>query len=77
MSLNENNKENSCSKGKKETEQETSTEGLVLKELPCHLKYAFLEPEKEKPVIISATLTENEEHKLLKILRNYKEAIAW
>ena len=28
-------------------------------------------------MIISAALTENEEHKLLKILRKYKEAIAW
>ena len=77
LSLNENSKENSYSKEKKATEQETSTEGLILKELPGHLKYAFLEPEKAKPVIISAALTENEEHKLLKILRKYKEAIAW
>ena len=67
----------SWSKEKKATEQETSTEGLILKELPSHLKYAFLEPEKAKPVIISATLTKNEEQKLLKILRNYKEVIAW
>ena len=61
LSLNENSKENSCSKEKKATEQETSTKGLILKELPNHLKYAFLEPEKAKPVIISAALTENEE----------------
>ena len=77
LSLNENSKENSCSKEKKATEQETSIEGLILKELPSHLKYAFLELEKAKPVIISAALTENEEQKLLKILRKYKEAIAW
>ena len=63
--------------GKKATGQETSTKGLILKELLSHLKYAFLEPEKAKPVIMSAALTENEEHKLLKILRQYKEAIAW
>ena len=48
-----------------------------MKELPSHLKYEFLEPEKRKPVIISAALTESEEHKLLEILRKYKEAIAW
>ena len=48
-----------------------------MKELPSHLKYEFLEPEKRKPVIIAAALTESEEHKLLKILRKYKEAIAW
>ena len=76
LSLNENNKENSCSKEKKATDQETGTEGLILKELPSHLKYAFLEPEKAKPVIISTALTENEEQKLLKILRKYKETIA-
>ena len=48
-----------------------------MKELPSHLKYAFLEPEKGKPVIISPALTEIEEQKLLQILRKYKEAIAW
>ena len=48
-----------------------------MKELPSHLKYEFLEPEKRKPVIISAALTEAEEKKLLTILRKYKEAIAW
>ena len=44
ISLNENSQENSCNKEKKATEQETSAEGLNLKELPSHLKYAFLEP---------------------------------
>ena len=75
--LNENSQDHVCSKEHKATEQETSAEGLILKELPSHLKYAFLEPEKGKPVIISAALTEIEEQKLLKILRKYKEAIAW
>ena len=65
-----------AARNKKTTEQETSAEGLILKELPSHLKYAFLELEKGKPVIISAALTEIEEHKLLKVLRKYKEAIA-
>ena len=40
------------------------------------MKYAFLEPEKGKPVIISAELIENKEQRLLQILRKYKEAIA-
>ena len=48
-----------------------------MKELPSHLKYVFLEPEKGKPVIISAELIENGEQRLLQILRKYKEAIAW
>ena len=47
-----------------------------MEELPRHLKYAFLGLEKAKPVIISSTLTEFEELKLLEILRKYKEAIA-
>ena len=47
-----------------------------MKELPSHLKYAFLEPEKRKPVIISAALTESKEQKLLEILMKYKEAIS-
>ena len=77
LSLSENNQEHVCSKEQKATEQETSAEGLILKELLSHLKYAFLEPEKGKPVIISAALTEMEEQKLLQILRKYKETIAW
>ena len=75
--MNENNQEHVCSKEQKAAEQETSAEGLILKELPSHLKYAFLEPKKGKPVIISAALTEIEEQKLLQIMRKYKEAISW
>ena len=65
LSLNENSQENSSSQEKKVTKQETSVEGLFLKELPSHLKYAFLELEKGKPVIILAELTENEDQMLL------------
>ena len=42
LSLNENGQENSSNQEKKVTKQETSAEGLILKELPSHLKYAFL-----------------------------------
>ena len=52
LSLNENSLENSSSQEKKVTKLETSAEGLILKELPSHLKYVFLEPEKEKQLII-------------------------
>ena len=76
LSLNENSQENSSSQEKKVSKQETSAEGLILKELPSPLKYSFLEPEPGKPVIISVELTENEEQRLLQILREYKEAIA-
>ena len=43
--------------------------------MPEHLKYAFLEAEKCKPVIILADLTEHKEKKLLEILKKYKETI--
>ena len=76
-SLNEKSTENSGRNEKKGNEQETSAKGLILKELPSHLKYAFLEPKGEKPVIISVALNENEEQQLLRILRNYKEEISW
>ena len=41
------------------------------------MKYVFLQPEKGKPVIISAGLTKLEEQKLQETLRKYKEVIAW
>ena len=62
---------------KREIHQETSEEGLVLKELPSHLKYAYLESLKRKPVIISARLSDAEEQRLLKILKKHKKSIAW
>ena len=77
FSLNENSIEKTSSNEEEAKETETSFEGLTLKELPKHLQYAFLEPEQAKPVIISAALTEFEEQKLLKIVRKYKEVIAW
>ena len=76
-SINENSQDEVSSQKQQIHEQETSAEGLTLTELPSHLKYEFLEPEKRKPVIISAALTEAEEQKLLVIMRKYKEAIAW
>ena len=76
-SMSENSQDDVCSQEQKTTEQETSAEGLILKELPSHFKYDFIEPEKRKPVIISVALTESEEQKLLEILRKYKEVIAW
>ena len=64
-SINENSQDEVSSQTQQTHGQETSAEGLTLKELPSHLKYEFLEPEKRKPVIISAALTEVEEQKLL------------
>ena len=76
-SINENSQDEISSQKQQTHEQETSAEGLTLKELPSHLKYEFLEPEKRKPVIISAALIVAEKQKLLVILRKYKEVIAW
>ena len=57
----------------KVVEENKSSKGLILKELPEHLKYAFLQPKKRKPVIISAGLTRLEVQKLLETLRNIKK----
>ena len=54
-----------------------SFEGLIMKKLPKHLKYAFLGAERAQPVIIAADLTKEKKQKLIKILKKYKEAIAW
>ena len=77
FSIRENSAERSNSYEEKVAEENKSSKGLILKELPEHLKYVFLQPEKGKPVIISAGLTKLEEQKLLETLKKYKEAIAW
>ena len=66
-SLKEISTEKSSSNEEKEQGVEKSSEGLILKELPKHLKYAFLGAERAQPVIIVADLTEEKELKLLKI----------
>ena len=75
LSLNENSIEKSSSNEEKAKELETSSEGLALKELPRHLKYAFLGPEKAKPVIISAALIELEKQKLLRFSKNTRKQL--
>ena len=50
---------------------------LELKTLPSTLKYAFLDEEKAKPVIISSKLNIKQEEKLLEVLRKNEEAIGW
>ena len=77
LSVEENNTEKSSSYEEEAANINKSSESLILKELPEHLGYAFLQPEKGKPIIISAGLTELEKQKLLEILIKYKEAIAW
>ena len=47
------------------------------KQLPNHLRYAYLVEESTLPVIISSSLSNMEEEKLLNILKEKKEAIGW
>ena len=47
------------------------------KPLPSHLTYAYLRTASTLPVIISASLTEIEEDKLLRVLRYHKNALGW
>ncbi|KAM1420937.1 hypothetical protein ACFX2I_003250 [Malus domestica] len=50
---------------------------LELKPLHSHLKYMFLGEQEKMPVIISFSLTAQEEDKLVRVLREYKTAIGW
>ncbi|XP_022040547.1 uncharacterized protein LOC110943101 [Helianthus annuus] len=53
------------------------TPPLELKVLPSHLEYAFLGENLSMPVIISSKLTEEEKRKLVEVLKEHKEDIAW
>ncbi|KAI3806608.1 hypothetical protein L1987_22518 [Smallanthus sonchifolius] len=50
---------------------------LELKDLPSHLKYAFLGDNDTLPVIIASNLEKAQEQALLKVLKANKEAIGW
>ncbi|XP_027155806.1 uncharacterized protein LOC113756251 [Coffea eugenioides] len=50
---------------------------VELKQLPDNLKYAFLGDGDTLPVIISSKLTALEEEKLIRVLKDHKEAIRW
>ena len=77
LNLSEENEEDVKSSEMKVHEAKKSSEGLILEELPKHLKYAFLGEEKSQPVIIVADLTSEKEKKVVETLKKYKEAIAW
>ena len=57
FSIKESSAERSSSYEEEVVKENKSSEGLILKELPEHLKYAFLQSEKGKLVIILARLT--------------------
>ncbi|CAN6687784.1 unnamed protein product [Malus baccata var. baccata] len=50
---------------------------LELKPLPSHLKYIFLGENETLPAIISSFLTEQEEEKLVRVLKEFKSALGW
>ncbi|KAJ9678077.1 hypothetical protein PVL29_022840 [Vitis rotundifolia] len=64
---------------KEETQEVVKEESLklILKPLPTELKYAYLEENKQSPVVISSSLTTTQEDGLLEILRRCKKAIGW
>ncbi|RDX93495.1 hypothetical protein CR513_24223, partial [Mucuna pruriens] len=60
------------------TENSSSTPPPIeLKPLPNHLKYAYLDSEQQLPVIIANNLHQEQEDKLLEVLRQHKKAIRW
>ena len=58
-------------------EKENEPQQLDLKPLPVELKYAFLEENKQCPVIISSLLNAPQEDNLLQILKSNKQALGW
>ena len=48
---------------------------LELKQLPSHLRYAFLEDSYNFTIIINSTFSDLEEEKLLRVLREHKRAL--
>ena len=73
LSIEEDSIEKSSAYEEEAANVNKNSKGLILKELPEHLEYAFLQPEKGKPVIISAELTEIEKKKnFWKLLENIR-----
>ena len=56
-------------------EEENESQQLDLKPLPVELKYAFLEENRQCPVIISSLLSTPQEDNLLQILKSNKQAL--
>ncbi|RDX85412.1 hypothetical protein CR513_33401, partial [Mucuna pruriens] len=50
---------------------------MELKPLSNHLKYAYLDKEQQLPVIIANNLHQEQEDKLLEVLRQHKRAMGW
>nr|GEX62267.1 reverse transcriptase domain-containing protein [Tanacetum cinerariifolium] len=52
-------------------------QNVELKDLPPHLKYAFLKGDNKLPVIITKELGDEEKSALIKVLNSHKRAITW
>lgn len=50
---------------------------LELKSIPSHLRYAYSGESNTLPVIIASALTTFQENKLIKVLREFQNAIGW
>nr|GEX05661.1 reverse transcriptase domain-containing protein [Tanacetum cinerariifolium] len=50
---------------------------VELKDLPCHLEYAFVEGDDKLPVIIAKDLSVKEKTALITVLKSHKRAITW
>ena len=58
-------------------QEEKKSQQLDLKPLPVELKYAFLEENKQCPVVISSLLTTPQEDNLLHLLKMNKQDLGW
>ncbi|XP_072066883.1 uncharacterized protein [Arachis hypogaea] len=61
----------------KATKEKVEAPKLELKTLPPSLKYAYLGSNNTYPVIINSSLSEEQEEKLINVLRQHKNAIGW
>ena len=50
---------------------------LELKPLPDHLKYAYLGDGEQLPIIVASGLSDDQEQRLLQVLKEHKQAIGW
>ena len=57
------------------TQLNLSNDGLILKQLPEHLYYAFLGEDSTLQVIITTSFSKDNEEKLLVVLRSHKSAL--
>ena len=58
-------------------DEKQTLDGLVLKELPKHLHYAFLGSNGTKPMIVSVALNDEMENDLLEVLKKKMRAFSW